>query len=143
MPARLWFILRLSIIASFSASGFDTELTKDDLSVPPIVFVIIRASIPLVAVIQYAGLNTVRRSPRPSHDWNASLWFSPLLRNPQSFMLTGALAMIAFGLSVTINHLVFSGCNPVIACAALSMGLGTLAGLLAFRRRHLKIQASC
>eukprot|EP01035_Chromulina_nebulosa_P034697 gene34697-biopygen22595 len=54
MSARLWFTLRLAIITSFFASGFDPEWTMDDLPVPPALLIMICATTPIGAVIQYA-----------------------------------------------------------------------------------------
>ena len=79
----------------------------------------------------YSILAAQWRQKKEGHDWSASLWFSPILKNPQSFPVVGgaSLACAGFGLAVA-SRSVFPGTFFV------AFGLGTLAGVLIFRLKN-------
>jgi hypothetical protein len=65
---------------------------------------------------------------KEAHDWSASVWFSPILKNPQSFFVMGGAAIAASGCGLVVaSRLAFPG------LFFLSFGLGALTGVLAFR----------
>ncbi len=137
MARYLWFLLRLGIIVWFFVGGFDRAWTTLEVSVPPFLLVFICVAAVFGGFVHYAVLSNRKSRAHTKDDWSASLWFSPILKNPQSWYLTASLAFIAFGAAVILESL-SSGGSALVALVAISMGSGVLCALVAFRIFHAK-----
>ena len=112
-----------------------TTAPEVPMSSPFVVFLVVVFFFP--AWRFYSILVAQKKEKREGHDWTASLWFSPILKNPQSWVMTGGAALSAAGVAL-ISACLLSGRSAFVGLFSLTFGLGVLTGLITFRIRNEK-----
>jgi hypothetical protein len=127
-----WIVLRLLIVAGFALSIANVKGGES----PPNAF---EPGLTMFAVFSFVfiawrvcvNLRRRFRKQGPGDDWKASLWSSPLLRNPVSFwILCGASFVL--GALLSIPKVRPNGYYPEMIALELAFGGGILAGCAFF-----------
>jgi hypothetical protein len=137
MHPLLWFLLRAAFIGWFACSGFAFAIHTSgfgfDFLMPPFLCIAFLASMWRF----YTILRDRYKKKKGRDDWSASLWLSPILRNPESpFVVIGCAFLFAgaAGFGAVAMH----GAGAVEPSMMVVFGAGILSGWALFRIRKKK-----
>src|SRR5579859_3613817 len=104
MNSVLWILVRIALLVIFSASfaRMTSGTNVFPLDAGDVIFLLFAFIFP---AWRFSSILRCRfEKKKPQDDWSASLWRSPLLKNPESFYLLAGLAFVAgsvLGLLIT------------------------------------------
>jgi hypothetical protein len=137
MNPILWLLLRVAFIAWFGEACARMVVESPVFPSDPTIVIFFLFAFVFFAWRCFSILLRRYKKRKANDDWSASLWCSPILKNPESFWFGAGLAFLTGGLLGVVmvwhkNSNIGVQSLPV-ALMELSLGGGALAGVEMFR----------